>query len=143
MAYVSPLSDSGAAASEIGPVSDLATGRGKAAPAGYDMGDLDLDNGESLAELLTQLAIIREQRGLTLDKVAKSMGIDKSAVSRLERGTTNPTVKTLRRYATAVGAYLVPMAVPAEDLPGWRSLTQSVSDALDETGRCTAPEIVS
>ena len=50
----------------------------------------------------------RESLGLTLVEVAKRMGVDHAAVSRLESGKqVNPTVNTVMRYVEAVGARVV------------------------------------
>ncbi len=46
----------------------------------------------------------REARGLSISAVAAAMGVDHSAVSRLESGKqANPTVNTLMRYVEAIG----------------------------------------
>jgi hypothetical protein len=47
----------------------------------------------------------REQRGLTLAQVFERSGLDTGMLSRLENGKIiNPTLSTLWRYASAVGA---------------------------------------
>ena len=44
---------------------------------------------------------------MTQGEVAARMGTTKSAVSRLESGTrTRPTLRTIERYALAVGAFV-------------------------------------
>ena len=49
----------------------------------------------------------REQMGLSLADVAKRSGMDRAAISRLENGIqVNPTVGTLYRYASAIGAQI-------------------------------------
>ncbi|MFR9767073.1 helix-turn-helix domain-containing protein [Nocardia sp. SC052] len=52
--------------------------------------------------LILGLREIRIQRQMSLADVATEMGIDQSQVSRLESGSTNPTMSTIRRYAKAV-----------------------------------------
>ncbi len=50
----------------------------------------------------------RERKGLSLTTVAERAKMDKAAVSRLENGLqANPTVATLYRYASAIGAQIV------------------------------------
>jgi len=50
----------------------------------------------------------RESLGLTLVEVAKRMGVDHAAVSRLESGKqANPTINTVMRYVEAVGSRVV------------------------------------
>ena len=46
---------------------------------------------------------MREKSGLTQAEVAKKMGTQKSNISRLERGSSNPSWNTLRNYADACG----------------------------------------
>ena len=88
-------------------------------------------NLPALHKLITQLAIIRETSGLTIDDAAKAMGVDKAAVSKLERGLTNPTLLTVARYADAVGAVLAPIAVPRTQGQQWTGLADEVLLALD------------
>ena len=46
----------------------------------------------------------RRRMGLSIGDIAKSSGLDRAVVSRLENGKQdNPTVATLMRYAAAVG----------------------------------------
>lgn len=97
-------------------------------------------NLPALHKLITQLAIIRETSGLTIDDAAKAMGVDKAAVSKLERGLTNPTLLTVARYADAVGATLAPIAVPRAQGQQWTGLAVKVLLALDnETELPTTP----
>jgi DNA-binding XRE family transcriptional regulator len=59
----------------------------------------------NLLAMLAALKKHREAKGLTLADVAERSGMDRSAVSRLENGVyLNPTLDTLYRYATAIGA---------------------------------------
>lgn len=55
---------------------------------------------------LAKLRNARQQRGLTLEQLAKATGITKTNLSRLETGSENATVKTLERYAEGLGAKL-------------------------------------
>jgi DNA-binding phage protein len=53
---------------------------------------------------LTSARSAREARGLSVSEVADRMGVDHSAVSRLESGKqANPTVNTVMRYVEAIG----------------------------------------
>jgi len=59
----------------------------------------------SLLALLAALKRHRESRGLSLTDVSERSGMDRAAVSRLENGVyLNPTLDTLYRYASAIGA---------------------------------------
>jgi DNA-binding XRE family transcriptional regulator len=71
-----------------------------------------LQNSEVKAEydlLETEFALIdtllsmRRKSGLTQDEVAKRMGTQKGNISRLEKGSSNPSWKTLQNYAHACG----------------------------------------
>jgi ribosome-binding protein aMBF1 (putative translation factor) len=48
----------------------------------------------------------RNERGLTQAALAKKLGTKQSAISRLERGTYNPTVSFLQKLAEALGTEL-------------------------------------
>ena len=53
--------------------------------------------------LTNTLISMRQKAGLTQDEIAKRMGTQKSNISRLERGSSNPSWKTLQNYALACG----------------------------------------
>jgi predicted transcriptional regulator len=54
-------------------------------------------------KLAKQLILARRRAGLSQAEVAKRMGTTQSAVARLESGTGSPALRSLRRYAEAVG----------------------------------------
>ena len=65
---------------------------------------ITLEAYQILQETLVMLRKRRLDAGLTLDHVAKTSGIDKAYLSRLENGKVlNPTFETLYRYASAIG----------------------------------------
>lgn len=53
--------------------------------------------------LIDQLLTMRTKAGLTQEDVAKKLGTNKSNISRLERGKSNPSWGTLNKYAAACG----------------------------------------
>lgn len=57
-------------------------------------------------KFIDTLLSMRESAGLTQLEVAERMGTKESNVSRLEKGTGNPTIKTLMKYAKACGCQL-------------------------------------
>jgi transcriptional regulator with XRE-family HTH domain len=70
---------------------------------------------------------LRTRRGLSQEALAADAGIDRTYVSRLERGLENPTVAVLEQLAEALVAEIVEFfAVPApgepppKPLPGGR-----------------------
>jgi DNA-binding XRE family transcriptional regulator len=60
-----------------------------------------------LIEALAGLRRERERQGLSLTDMAERTGIDRATISKLETGKiTNPTIGTIRTYATALGRRL-------------------------------------
>jgi HTH-type transcriptional regulator / antitoxin HipB len=53
-----------------------------------------------------QLKQARLISGMTIEEVAKKMRTHKPAISELENGKTNPSIKTLVKYCEAIGAKL-------------------------------------
>ena len=53
--------------------------------------------------LIDQLIAMRTKAGLTQEDVAKKLGTNKSNISRLERGRSNPSWGTLNKDAAACG----------------------------------------
>ena len=87
--------------------------------AGGDVGPaIEMDSGEplprerlkdrsELAKVLGQLKAARERSGLSLSDLTELTGMDRSALSKLEKGKrANPTFETLARYAEAFGKHL-------------------------------------
>ncbi|MEC6823232.1 helix-turn-helix domain-containing protein [Photobacterium piscicola] len=56
--------------------------------------------------ILDTLLSMREASGLTQKEVAVKMGTKESNISRLETGSSNPTIATLLKYAKACGCKL-------------------------------------
>src|SRR4051794_29410467 len=74
-----------------------------------DRGELDelVPHGQfmGLRDATVKLRQIRETRGLSLTDVSERSGMTRAAISKLENGwNLNPTLDTLYRYATAIGA---------------------------------------
>ena len=62
---------------------------------------------EALAEqfdMARELIAVRGRAGLTQGEVAQRMGTTQSAVARLESGKRMPSLRTVQRYASAIGA---------------------------------------
>ena len=57
-------------------------------------------------ELVEVLINAREASGFSQQEIAKRMNTKLSVVARLESAQGNPTVKTLSRYAQALGGHL-------------------------------------
>ncbi|WP_165824967.1 helix-turn-helix domain-containing protein [Mycolicibacter senuensis] len=67
---------------------------------------LSVDLARSENRLIRELIAVRQRRGLKPVDVARTMGVDRSTVTRFESGGTNPTIATINRYAEAVGAMI-------------------------------------
>jgi len=66
--------------------------------------------------LIQELLRARSRANLTQEAVAEVMGTTKSAVSRLETpGKHSPSVKTLRKYAQAVGCQVEIRLIPSSE----------------------------
>ena len=62
---------------------------------------------EELTAALAALRVERERQGLSLTDIQERTRIDRATISKLERGEIpNPTVGTLRTYASALGKRL-------------------------------------
>lgn len=59
---------------------------------------------EQAYDIATQVIELREKAGLTQAQLAERCGVNQADISRIERGSTNPTSKTLQRIAEALGA---------------------------------------
>lgn len=52
--------------------------------------------------IANNLKRIREERKLSLDKVAEITGVSKSMLGQIERGVSNPTVTTIKKISTGL-----------------------------------------
>ena len=57
----------------------------------------------SLYRLADQVLLLRKQRGLTQKELAEKMGTKQSVISRLESGSTNPSLGFLEKIASVIG----------------------------------------
>lgn len=58
---------------------------------------------ESEFTLIDTLLSMRKKSGLTQEEIASRMGTQKGNISRLEKGNSNPSWKTIQNYAHACG----------------------------------------
>jgi transcriptional regulator with XRE-family HTH domain len=66
---------------------------------------------------------LRVRRNLSQENLAVDAGIDRTYVSRIERGKENPTVAILEQLATALNCEIVEFfAVPAKNEPAPKPL---------------------
>jgi transcriptional regulator with XRE-family HTH domain len=59
---------------------------------------------EQAYDIAVQIIELRERRGLTQSQLAQRCGLDQGDVSRIERGSTSPTVRALQLIAAALDA---------------------------------------
>jgi DNA-binding XRE family transcriptional regulator len=57
-------------------------------------------------DIAAKVMALRLERGLTQEDLAARAGIDQADISRIERGATSPTWKTLQRVLAALDARL-------------------------------------
>lgn len=79
-------------------------------------------------EICSQLRLMRSVRGLTLAEVADGTGLSVSYMSDLERGRTDPSIKTLEKIAIFYGVSLSISFVG--DIPGVLQVQLSQLEAL-------------
>lgn len=59
---------------------------------------------KSESEKLGQnLKRIRTEKGISQNKIARTLGIDRAFISNIENGKTNPTLATIVKLAKAIG----------------------------------------
>jgi DNA-binding XRE family transcriptional regulator len=54
---------------------------------------------ELKADLASNLKVIRKAKGLAQERLALDAGVDRTVVSKIERGVTNPSLEILLRLA--------------------------------------------
>ena len=59
---------------------------------------------EKAYDIALQVIDLREKHGLTQAQLAERCGVDQGDISRIERGSTSPTARTLQRIAEALDA---------------------------------------
>ena len=59
---------------------------------------------EQAYEVARQVIDLREKHGMTQAELAERCGVDQGDISRIERGATSPTARTLQRIAEALDA---------------------------------------
>ena len=74
---------------------------------------------DEYARFITTLYSARKQQHITQKQVARVMGTKQSVISDIERVGGNPTIRTLQRYARAVGLRMVVRAATPRVGSGW------------------------
>ena len=63
----------------------------------------EYDALESEFDIIQAMIDARKQSGLTQKELAEKTGINQADISKLENGTANPSIRTLRRLADGMG----------------------------------------
>lgn len=76
---------------------------------------LDLEEGTPEYAVVHAILDTREKLQITQTELARRTGIDQGDISKLERGTRNPSLKLLKRLANGLGMELKIDFVPLEN----------------------------
>lgn len=79
-------------------------------------------------KLIRRLAVLREERGWSLDQLAKESGISRATLSRLERGESSPTAALLGRLCTVYGLPMSRLIAEVEE--GGATLVRAAEQAV-------------
>ena len=63
----------------------------------------EYDALESEFDIIQAMIDARKQSGLTQKELAERTGINQADISKMENGTANPSIRTLRRLADGMG----------------------------------------
>lgn len=66
-------------------------------------------------EVMRALMVARTSQNLTQKELSERTGIAQTEISRIERGTRNPSVRVLQKLAKGMGMYLQISFVPREE----------------------------
>ncbi|MEP0072401.1 MAG: helix-turn-helix transcriptional regulator [Marinomonas sp.] len=100
-----------------------------------DKAKTEYDKLASEFSLINQLINMRTQAGLTQAQLAERMHTQKSNISRLERGNSNPSWTTLQKYAHACGFDLSLKAQKMELLEEIQTAEKQFSEGLGVSNR--------
>src|SRR5882757_4658771 len=65
--------------------------------------DIDPPSGDPVDTIGPQIRELRQQRGLTLTKLAATTGLSVGHLSQVERGLSTPTIRQLQLISSAMG----------------------------------------
>ncbi len=71
------------------------------------------DSLEPEFQIINAIVAARKNSGLTQKQLAEITGINQADISRLENGSGNPSLRTLRRLAAGMGLVMKVEFVPA------------------------------
>jgi len=69
---------------------------------------------ELRADLALNLKSIRKAKGLAQERLALDAGVDRTVVSKIERGVTNPSLEILLRIANHLDVHVGQLLLPPD-----------------------------
>ena len=69
---------------------------------------------ELRADLAFNLKAIRKAKGLAQERLALDAGVDRTVVSKIERGVTNPSLEILLRIANHLDVHVGQLLLPPD-----------------------------
>ena len=69
---------------------------------------------ELRADLALNLKAIRKAKGLAQERLALDAGVDRTVVSKIERGVTNPSLEILLRIANHLDVHVGQLLLPPD-----------------------------
>jgi transcriptional regulator with XRE-family HTH domain len=69
---------------------------------------------ELRADLALNLKSIRKAKGLAQERLALDAGVDRTVVSKIERGVTNPSLEILLRIANHLNVHVGQLLLPPD-----------------------------
>lgn len=82
---------------------------------GIKIRTVDLDESSPEYAVVHAILDTRRQLQITQTELARRTGIDQGDISKLERGTRNPSLKLLKRLANGLGMELKIEFIPIQD----------------------------
>lgn len=67
---------------------------------------------ERRADLASNLKAVRKAKGLAQERLALDAGVDRTVVSKIERGVTNPSLDVLLRLANHLDVHVGQLLLP-------------------------------
>lgn len=100
-----------------------------------------------LAAIGAQIQKIRQQRGLTQQRLAEAIGVESETVSRAETGAMAMSLANLQRMADALQCSLADLVDPSRVLPVAERRPDEVEvlqllNGLDDEGRAAAVDVL-
>lgn len=104
--------------------------------------DLAISNADSHLELMDQLETLRNHLNLQLSDIAQALDISEEEAAELESGTSNPSTALVDRFAVAVDAYVMRIAIPKYCMKEWENLSFRITEILQKRPWIEIDEII-